>query len=405
MRFVTVIFLFSLLLFGDPLNRVMSDIPIPRLYIIDYDKDGCDEECLNTLYEKGKLFSFITSYTPQNSSIQNGNRYRELTSLLNVDIESVLMNDQESLKIALLVPKKVVGRYAVSTSHSILAFLLLKNEKFNFKTFDSGGENIESLRGSLGDIQKEGFTKVVALLTSEGAQNLVSVDEHKNFDIYIPSVNKNTLDKTSDSIVYGGIDYKQQIDRLLSVFSNRLVISLNGGGVGGMLTGMVRKARSDSYEIDFGEMDSGQIKKDMSIYRDALREGLTFLNSPIVKSSMFLSQLSFNNITPYRVVSTQLNYSPLLFTLTQPKDRDRLIIANSIINANKTLNEANTLLETDIKYDWVNYATAIGINRFYNEFYKGANMMTFPEEIVSGEVVYGIEFLESSEGRFMKVDF
>ncbi len=43
------------------------------------------------------------------------------------------------------------------------------------------------------------------------------------------------------------------------------------------------------------------------------------LNTPIVKSSIILSQITAFEVEPAKVLSTQLNYNPLLVKLTQEK--------------------------------------------------------------------------------------
>ena len=47
-----------------------------------------------------------------------------------------------------------------------------------------------------------------------------------------------------------------------------------------------------------------------------------YLNTQLVTASLIASQLRANDIRPYALLSTQVNYNPLLLTLTQYEDRD-----------------------------------------------------------------------------------
>lgn len=403
MKYILILFLSFITAFADPFNRVFSDIPLPRLIVINYHGQECSDECLDRLYEEGKTFSFLAAYSPKIASIKNGNRYRELAGLLNLNMESVYVDSGERFRVAMIAPKKIVGRYAVSTSHSILAYLLLKNEKFDFKTINAKDESVEALKSAIEIAKSEGYENVIALVTKTGAQNLSSISTY-GVDIYIPSINKSAINNPSSSITYGGIDYKKQIEKLLEN-GDKEVVAVNGGGLGNELTTILRESGASVYEINFDEMDSAKLKGDISRYRRFISNGTLFLNTPVVKSSMFISQLSFGELSPSKLLSTQLNYSPLLFTLTQDRDRDRLVVANSITSLNKTLIDANLLLQADIKYDWVNYTTSYGVDRFFYKSYPVGENMPFKEQVIDGEVVYDIELLQSSEGKFVKKEF
>ena len=47
----------------------------------------------------------------------------------------------DRIKIALLVPQKVIGRYASSVSNSIISYLLFRDIDFQFEVFDSKTED------------------------------------------------------------------------------------------------------------------------------------------------------------------------------------------------------------------------------------------------------------------------
>ncbi|MFW5990398.1 MAG: hypothetical protein ACOCP1_03230, partial [Campylobacterales bacterium] len=128
-QFFLLTLLFSLLFSQEP--RTLSPIPLPKTYVIDYSVELCDDSCLENYYKSGKPFSFITGYSPKYASIENGNRFREFASMINLDVRDFYISSSNEFRLALIIPKKVVGRYAVSVSHSVLAYLLLRNPSFS----------------------------------------------------------------------------------------------------------------------------------------------------------------------------------------------------------------------------------------------------------------------------------
>lgn len=109
---------------------------------------------------------------------------------------------------------------------------------------------------------------------------------------------------------------------------------------------------------------------------DRLNDSFIFLNLDIVKSSLILSQLRANEIDPKIIFATQVLYDPILMTLTQDKDRERLLIANSIDRVSSELKDNISNFGGNISYEWVDYSTLVGVNYLL----KGNN------EIVSTKV-------------------
>lgn len=404
MRIILFCFVSISLLFSAPIPaREYSPIPLPKLYVIDYEAQECANECLDQYYEEGKLFSFIASYDPENASIENGNRYRKLAQLLNLDVGATYIDETKKFKIALMLPKKVVGRYAISTSHSILAYLLLRNQKFKFKVIDTLDESRENITQGLKVASDEGYHDIIALFTKRGAQTLSAIDEHRSFSIYIPTVNRQSVTNTSDKIIYGGIDYKKQVKKLIAYTGDNPAVSVESGGIGREITSILEDDMLLSGDIVLGSDNSNVLKSGLNRYKYSLSKDSLFLNTPAVKSAMVLSQLTYYGISPKYILSTQLNYWPMIFSLTQPIDRKRLIIANSITSDSPTLIEANRLLQTDTKYDWVSYSTSYGVNHFFSQDYPNDENKIFTEPIVDDSVAYEVNLLRAEDGAFKQI--
>jgi len=125
-----------------------------------------------------------------------------------------------------------------------------------------------------------------------------------------------------------------------------------------------------------------------------------FVNTPIIKTGMILSQLTLYDANATNILSTQINYDPLLLSMTQYSDRKNMIVANSITQDNNVLIETNSLLGNDIVYDWINYTTTVGIDYFYAQI-TGEDR-EYNINVSDNQMVYDIELLRPGISRFFK---
>ena len=61
MRQIVLLVVLTSLLFSQ--ERVLSPVPLPKTYVIDYSVEPCDDMCLDAYYKAGKPFSFIMTKT------------------------------------------------------------------------------------------------------------------------------------------------------------------------------------------------------------------------------------------------------------------------------------------------------------------------------------------------------
>jgi hypothetical protein len=79
-----------------------------------------------------------------------------------------------------------------------------------------------------------------------------------------------------------------------------------------------------------------------------------------------------------------------------------MIIANSINIENNVIIEANNLLNNDISYDWINYATTIGIDYLY--YLSSDNTREYPLDVEYGQIRYPITLVEPGFSKFLTID-
>ncbi|WP_345974239.1 hypothetical protein [Sulfurimonas sp. HSL3-7] len=405
----------------------VSTIPLPTTYIqlIDYDED-CDDDCLQAYLDDGQIFTFLAIAHDKLDNEALDDARMVYVGLFNIG--SSYMVDRE-LKIAMILPYKLIGRYAYSTSNAVFAYLLTRNHPFVLKNFQINDEGPDEMARVLNEIRDENFHYVIAPLTPEGARFIVENEEE--LKVFFPTINKNDLNTSAENISFGAIDYQTQIDRLTPRASSPLVIMYDKSPKGKKLLQMTKESylgsdepfqpttrREASLTVDLPyDPELEPTKKQVIAYgidrktsnlqyhfenNKKIQFGSFFLNTPVIKSTMILSQLSLYDTNATNVLSTQISYDPLILSMTQTKDRNNFYIANSISVNNNTLVETNSLLSNDIAYDWINYASTIGADYFYHRITNAER--TYPLPMINNQVIYPVSIVKPSGARFEVVE-
>jgi len=423
MKQIFFILLFSSSIFAQ--SFLISNVALPKTYIQNLDPYPCDNACLEEYLDNGMIFSFLAhTSTEFNNQELESIRFGYLVAL---NIKDKSLN--RKLRIALLLPYKKIGRYAASTTNASFAYLMSKNLPFELKSYKIESESNEDISKALREIQKDQFLYVIAPLTQTGEDIVSKIDPKLN--IYFPTVNKRDANTTSQYLYYGGIDYRAQSDLLLKEASSPLVIFYDKSLIGKRLTNYQEeqfKTQKITEDINLSiiddvEIDNEVVMMDEEILEDNrtvikfkipkrttnlerqlkenkdITEGSFFVNTPIIKSGMIISQLTLYDANATNVLSTQTNYNPLLLSMTQYQDRKKMIIANSITQNKDVIIETNSLLGNDIVYDWINYTTTIGIDYFFSQLNN--SVREYEVEIIDNQMIYEIELIQPSVSRFI----
>ena len=302
----------------------------------------------------------------------------------------------ENLKIALLVPKKIIGSHSNSVSNAIISYLIFKDTQFQFEVFDCVDEMEDSIAQSLAEIKAKGYSFVIAPMTQRGAEvlNLYVSD----ILVFIPTINRENIYQPNNSIIFGGLDYKRQLDVLLSYANEKIVLFGDGSRLSNELSDYIKLQTQENIVY---EKEIKKIKTDLSFLKKnkKLKKSSIFLNMPIVKSSLLASQFRQYEVEPYVILSSQVNYNPLLFKLTQAKDREFFYIANSISYYDKKLKDINLILGNNPDYNWIDYSTSIGIDYVFRRNSLDADTI-FDEEIYDNQIEYKVRIEKAAEASF-----
>ncbi len=374
-----------------------SHIPPTKSIFLDLDTTVCDNACLEKLLQDGQVFSFLSKYRANNENELLENQYVLYSTLFRVIKDGAI-----SVRIAVLVPQKSIRRYAISTVNAIIAYMLTKDENFELKVFNSIDEEESSILKSLDAIKRENYQYVIAPVTQSGAD--VLINNSKNLLVYIPTIHQSNYKESSSNVIFGGIDYQAQIQELMKHTNEKVAVFSDGSQLSFDLNDIIKdKTQNIVYSevINNSKIDFKRILKTNT----RLDDSSVFLNTPLVKTSLLASQFRVYERKPYSLLSTQINYNPLLLTLTQYEDRENFYLANSIGETSVKLEETNTLFGHNITYDWVNYSTSIGIDYLYSHYLVPSSAREFKEEIQENQVNYNISIIKPARYKFEKVLF
>ncbi len=282
-----------------------------------------------------------------------------------LESKNIFVEDDGLNKIAVIYPSRVVAKYIKSTLNTINAFLIYNNKPFVIEVFNTLDESPVSILREVNNLNNKGFKKVMALFTQNGFNILKSLNESKLAKYYFPFIHKSEIYTQNENFIFGGISYSNQLDLLQTISNGRNTMFYVKSYRGNKLRDVYINSFNNTGIIKEIKRKNNRYTK---IVNDKRMRGTTVvLNTPIVKSSIIMTQLTAFDIYPSKVVSTQLNYNPLLMKLTQARDRKNFFVVNSIAEVDPFIEEYINLLGSDVRYKWVDYSTLVGINYLLHE--------------------------------------
>jgi len=299
------------------------------------------------------------------------------TSILKDSFKSI----KPKLNIAVIINKKILKKYLPSLINSINAYLLNKNISYNLKIFDQSSIN-------------KALEKYKNIIIYSVDINKTIVKENKNINFYFPAINKNDINFTANNAYFGGIDYQNQIEQLSSFITDNKVIAITSNK---LISQKLLSKEKEKFIVKTMQYP------DINYYE--LSNKFIFFNTSAQKTAQILSSISNKNIITKLNLSTQIDFDPLLISLTQPQDVQKLIIANSILHTPPLLEDFNQILNSDIKFNWLNYSTNILLNKIYNictngdEFY----MNDFDIYIFNNQINYKTKIYQIIQNSFREI--
>ncbi|MDD3056342.1 MAG: hypothetical protein PHE16_10765 [Aliarcobacter sp.] len=313
-----------------------------------------------------------------------------------VDNQIEIDTTKVKMKVAFLYPSNLVSKYAKSSISTVSGYLSHQNSDYELMVIDTESESASRIDSAFQEVKKSNIKNVIALFTPNAVGTLNNVVSN-DLKVYLPLIEKKEVSSSNSSLIFGSISYEEQVKKLVNYSSGNNVMFYQDTYLGLKLKKSYESVVSDT-----------RLKKEISKHENnfkgivtgsGLANSTLFLNTDIVKSSLILSQLRSYDIYPKVILSTQLSYDPLLMTLTQDKDRDKLIVANSIDVVDKELRDDIAISGGNIVYEWVDYSTLVGINYLY----YGKNSNLVPTKIENNQAMYNPRLFSCTEFGFSEI--
>ncbi|WP_103600819.1 hypothetical protein [Campylobacter concisus] len=372
-------------------NQSLSSIPPAKITYINLEPEFCDNACLNELIKADLLASFMARFEPAKI---DDNALLELYISLGGE---AILKVNKSGKIAVIIPQKIIKSYANVVSNAVLSYVLKQDADIEIKFINSNDESPQSLTNAMQTARVQGFNYFIAALTSNGA-NIMNSLVLSNELIYIPSVHSSFIINPKPNLIFGGIDYKDQISALLAYSNEKIVAFDDGSSLGQKLNEYVRMQSSDYHEASIVGKDINL--NDTLSKKSKFDNASIFLNIPIVKASLVATQMRGFEIKPYALLSTQINFLPNIFNAIAQRDRQNLFIANSLNPVNDLFLGLGDLFDVDFRYSQIGYSSAFGAEYIYTNFIDKSADRIFTERVENSQVLYGVKIYNAKGDHF-----
>lgn len=372
-------------------NQSLSSIPPAKITYINLEPEFCDNACLNELIKADLLASFMARFEPAKI---DDNALLELYISLGGE---AILKVNKSGKIAVIIPQKIIKSYANVVSNAVLSYILKQDADIEIKFINSNDESPQSLTNAMQTARAQGFNYFIAALTSNGA-NIINSLVLSNELIYIPSVHSSFIINPKPNLIFGGIDYKDQISALLAYSNEKIVAFDDGSSLGQKLNEYVRMQSSNYHEASIVGKDINL--NDTLSKKSKFDNASIFLNIPIVKASLVATQMRGFEIKPYALLSTQINFLPNIFNAIAQRDRQNLFIANSLNPINDLFLGLGDLFDVDFRYSQIGYSSAFGAEYIYTNFIDKSADRIFTERVENSQVLYGVKIYNAKGDHF-----
>ncbi len=338
-----------------------------------------------TLFLYARTLNFETPINNNTNNTLSQQISASPDSVSNVEIVSEDFNDSyvsinNKSNIAVIINKKRFFKYIPSLMNALNAYYAQKGIDYKISLYD--------IDTNLSDVN----SSCILYFTTD--KNSIEKLKKIPKTFLLPLINKNDTNVTAPNIYFGSINLKNQTNTLLSFINDKTDI---------ITAHTVIAKKLSKYESNCTYVN--HIYRFPNIYYKDLNNSFVIFNTDAGQTAQVLSKITQKEIRTKLTLTPQIGYNPLLIILTQPADVEKLLIANSIIHAPMLINDYAMLLNSGIRYNWLNYASCILANKAYNlqnnedEFY----MSDFNIYIFDNQINYKTSLYKIINGAFRQV--
>ena len=384
-------------------SYIISPLPLPKQEILNLETEPCNKKCLLSLYEQEQYFSFVARFEDEEDSDLRAKLALSLQNLAILDIPTSPKNTTAKVKLGLLMPKKVIRHYFYTSIDTILSYLMARGGDFSFEVFNTDTEDTQAIESAYKRAIEAKSDFIIGVFTTNGAKELAS-NIKITTPIYLPTINIHQIGdiKAPKNLYFGGVDYESQIELLLHLSEDEKIVAYNDKSPTGQYLGELLRTKSPNV-IFLQEVESATAKRFMNVLASQeqyLQDSVVIFNTQGARTGLMMSQIALSKAKPKKMLSTQVSYDFKIFDLVQPEDRKEFYVVSMIGALNPKIVEYTALLGRDLKYDWVNYSTAVGVElllgaqieereRYFKEFFLD-NQVSYTNRVykISGKSFY-----------------
>lgn len=397
-KIVIILTLIATMLISKEIKKeIMSSIPPVSEEWINLEIEPCNDKCLKALIKDDKLASFLARF--------NGSSDKELNKIYSTYVTKDMLSqpfvmpaDFDQTSIAVIIPQKVIKSYSTIVNNAVLSYIIRQNANLNAKFFLIGDESISAISSALNSIKSQNIKFVIAPMTPNGVRNLAQNIQSDTL-VFVPTIHRRTVADAPSNFVFGGIDYEAQISKLLTYSNSSITTFSDGSSLGNMLDDYVNKLSGGVLYGSIVQSGNLDLKREIS-GNSRLKNSSVFFNVPMVKAALLASQLKIYNADTYALLSTQINYDPMLLNFAQYSDIKNMYLATSISTIEDDLKNINSILKQDLRYDWIAYSTSIGMDYIYSNFINQGSKKLFNETIQNSQVIYDTLIYKTTPNGF-----
>ncbi|EMF1843692.1 hypothetical protein V2D08_001054 [Campylobacter upsaliensis] len=379
-------------------QELLNFIPPEESYV-NLENKKCNESCLLELLEEKMYLSFLSEFVENQNQILSNIYAKLLNSITDFEknLQKIDNKNTISVKFALIIPEKTIKNYSNIIINSSIAYLLKQRAEIKVEVFLIGTEEEQKIKETLRKISSQGYKFAIAGFTNKGVKALENYQG--DVKIFVPTTHKSTTQIHNENIYFGSIDYDAQIKKLLDKSNGFNAILSDESALLNELNSKIKAQDPNAtiYKIGDEKIDFARVLR-------GLRGASVFFNTPLIKTALLSSQIRVHNIRTNVLFSTQLNYNPAFLSLTQEGDRRQFIIANSIDKNDEELNYLNEMFAQNLDYNWVAYATSVGLDYFYTNFLNPKSERIFEEELNNSQFIYKVRLMQGKAGNFEELE-
>lgn len=375
-------------------KQVLVDIEPAKVFYINFENQACNDKCLEDLLQKGLYISYIARFNSDDERLNN--IYAKLINGidyidLNHKLETSTTND---IKIALLIPEKVIKSYAANIISPTLAYLSAQKQNVYMKvyfTHDEDESNIEPIISKL-----YGYSFIITGYQNNGIK--VLSNNITNIPVFNPLAKSNNFPNISSNYTFGSIDYKEQVLKLLDMANGKVAIFKDDSVLANEISNIVSEESNVVYEKTLGHKNLNINSVLNDGYR--LNSSSVFFNLPLIKTTLLSTQMRALGVRPSVYLSTQINYHPMFLNLSQDNERSMFYFANSIGDIDSEIEYINDILGQKIAYNWVAYSTSVGLDYYYNKLQNNEKSRIFKDDFVGNSLQFNVRIMNAKKSKF-----